>query len=182
MSKNARVVFALLFALTLVSCGKPQPDAAPSTIVLIVRHAEKASDAEDSPLTEAGAQRSQALVRVAEGAGVSAIYTTQFKRNRDTAQPISERLKIAVTQLPIQDLQNPGDYGKTLAREVTEKHAGQTVLVVSHSNTIPLILEALTGQPAPVDHAEYSDLFIVTVPPSGAPRLIKAQYGAGAAN
>ena len=180
MSKNARAVFALLFALTLVSCGKPQP-AQPSTIVLIVRHAEKASEAEDSTLTEAGAERSQALVRVAEGAGVSAIYTTQFRRNRDTAQPLSERLKLPVTEFPIKDLQNPGDYGKTLARDITEKHAGQTVLVVGHSNTVPLILEALTGQPAPVDHAEYSDLFIVTVPPSGAAKVIKAQYGAAVA-
>jgi broad specificity phosphatase PhoE len=180
LSKHARVVFALLLALTLVSCGKPQP-AQPSTIVLIVRHAEKASDAEDSPLTEVGVERSQALVRVAEAAGVSAIYTTQFRRNHDTARPLAERLGVAVTELPIKDLQNPGDYGKTLARDITEKHAGQTVLVVGHSNTIPLILEALTGRPAPVDHAEYGDLFIVTVPPSGSPGLIKAQYGASAA-
>jgi broad specificity phosphatase PhoE len=180
LSKNARAVFALLFAVTLISCGKPQP-AQPSTVVLIVRHAEKASDAEDSPLTEAGAERSRALVRVAEAAGVSAIYTTQFKRNRDTAQPLSEQVKVSVTELPIKDLQNPGDYGKTLARDITEKHAGQTVLVVGHSNTIPLILEALTGRPAPVDHAEYGDLFIVTVPPSGPPGVIKAQYGAAAA-
>lgn len=181
MVKNARWIFALLLALALISCSKPQPQPqpSPSTIVLLVRHAEKASDAEDSPLTEAGAERSQALVRVAEGAGVSAIYSTQFKRNRDTAQPLSDRLKIAVTESPIKDLQNPGDYGKTLAREITEKHAGQTVLVVSHSNTIPLLLEALTGQPSPVNAAEYSDLFIVTVPPSGAARLIKAQYGTG---
>ncbi|HJU53491.1 MAG TPA: phosphoglycerate mutase family protein [Pyrinomonadaceae bacterium] len=179
MVKNARWIFALLLALAVVSCSKPPPQPAPSTIVLLVRHAEKASDAEDSPLTEAGTQRSQALVRVADAAGVSAIYTTQFKRNRDTAQPLSERLKIAVTESPIKDIQNPGDYAKTLAREITEKHAGQTVLVVGHSNTIPLMLEALTGQPAPADHAEYSDLFIVTVPPSGPARLIKAQYGTG---
>lgn len=182
MSKNLRVIFVLLLSLALVSCSKPQPQpASASTIVLLVRHAEKASDAEASPLTEAGAERSQALVRVAEAAGVSAIYSTQFKRNRDTAQPISERLKIAVTELPIKDLQNPADYGKTLARDITEKHAGQTVLVVGHSNTIPLVLEALTGQPPLADHAEYSDLFIVTIPPSGAARLIKAQYGAAVA-
>jgi broad specificity phosphatase PhoE len=180
MTKNARAVFALLFALALVACSKPQP-AQPSTVVLLVRHAEKASDAEDSPLTEAGTQRAQALVGVAEAANVSAIYTTQFRRNHDTAQPLSERLKVAVTEFPIRDLQNPGDYGKTLARDITEKHAGQTVLIIGHSNTIPLVLEALTGRPAPVDHAEYGDLFIVTVPPSGSLGLIKAQYGAAAA-
>ena len=179
MRKSFVWIFVLLLAL--FSCSKPQP-AQPSTIVLLVRHAEKASDAEDSPLTEAGAERAQALVRVAEGAGVSAIYSTQFRRNRDTAQPLSDRLKLAVTELPIPDLQNPGDYGKTLARDITEKHAGQTVLVVGHSNTIPLVLEALTNQPSPVKGAEYGDLFIVTVPPSGAARVIRAQYGAGGAN
>jgi len=57
MRKTAVAVFVLLLAL--VSCGKPQP-AAPSTVVLLVRHAEKASDAVDSPLTEAGAERAQA--------------------------------------------------------------------------------------------------------------------------
>ena len=179
MRKSVWAVFVILLAL--ISCGKPQP-AQPSTIVLLVRHAEKASDAEDSPLTEAGTQRAQALVRVAESAGVSAIYSTQFRRNRDTARPLSDQLKLAVTELPIPDLQSPGDYGKTLARTLLEKHAGQTVLVVGHSNTIPLTLEALTGQPAPADHAEYSDLYIVIIPPSGKARYIKAQYGGGAAN
>lgn len=173
MRKRVIKVFAFLLALNIVSCNRPQPA---STIVLIVRHAEKASDADDSPLNETGLQRSQALVRVAEGAGVSAIYSTQFKRNRDTAQPISQRLGVAVTEIPV-NLQSPGDYGKTLAREIMEKHAGQTVLVVGHSNTIPLILEGLTGQPPTISGVEYGDLFIVTVPPSGAARLIKAQYG-----
>lgn len=92
MRKSAAAIFIILLAL--FSCSKPQPPQ-PSTIVLVVRHAEKAADAEDSPLTETGTARAQALVRVAEGAGVSAIYTTQFRRNRDTAQPISDRLKLA---------------------------------------------------------------------------------------
>jgi broad specificity phosphatase PhoE len=176
MGKRAIKFILLLLALGVLSCDRPQPA---STIVLIVRHAEKASDAEDSPLTEAGSQRSQTLVRVAEGAGVSAIYSTQFKRNRDTVQPTSERLGVAVTEMPV-NLQSPGDYGKTLAREIMEKHSGRTVLVVGHSNTIPLILEGLTKRPPTIDGAEYGDLFIVTVPPSGEARLIKAQYGWGA--
>ncbi|MGB7925266.1 MAG: phosphoglycerate mutase family protein [Pyrinomonadaceae bacterium] len=173
--KTTRAILVVLIALSALSCDRPQPA---STTVLIVRHAEKASDAEDSPLTEAGTQRAQALTRVAGDAGVNAIYTTQFKRNRDTAQPLAQRLGITVTEVPV-NLTTPGDYGKTLATDITRKHAGQTVLVVGHGNTIASIIEGLTGRPPALGDIQYSDLFIVTLPPSGPAKLIKAQYGAG---
>jgi broad specificity phosphatase PhoE len=163
----------ILLALGLAGCGRPQ---AGSTTVLLVRHAEKASEADDSPLSEAGVARAQALVRVAEGAGVSAVYSSQFRRNRDTARPLAERLGVAVTEAPV-NLSNPGDYGKTLAREVVAKHAGGAVVVVGHANTIAATVEGLTGQPAHIEGVEYHDLFVVTVPPSGPARLVKAQYG-----
>ncbi len=175
--KTAKYILIFLIALSIISCNRTQPGP---TTVLIVRHAEKASDAEDSPLTEAGRQRAQALVGIAADAGVSAIYTTQFKRNRDTAQPLAERLGVAATEVPV-NLQNPGDYGKTLAKTIMEKHSGQTVVVIGHGNTIGSIVEGLTGRAAPLGDIQYSDLFIVTVPPSGPAKLIKAQYGTGTA-
>jgi broad specificity phosphatase PhoE len=176
-----RVATVLLFLLALVvaSCGRQQVPQG-STVVLVVRHADKASDAEDSPLSDAGLQRAQALAGVAAGANVGAIYTTQFKRNHDTAQPLAERTGVAVTEVPV-NLQNPGDYGQRLARDILEKHRGQTVLVVSHGNTVASILEGLTGRTQQLGDIEYGDLFVVTVPPSGPPGLIRAQYGAGSA-
>jgi len=149
-------------------------------MVIIVRHAEKASDDEDAPLTEEGKRRAQTLAGVAADAGVSAIYTTQFKRNRDTAQPLAERLGVVVTEVPV-TLQSPGDYGKTLAKDIIEKHQGQTVAVIGHGNTIASIIEGLMGRAVPLGEIQYSDLFMVSVPASGPARLIKAQYGAGAA-
>ena len=169
--KRFFVILALLLAFGAASCDRQQPG---STVVLIVRHAEKASDAEDSPLTEAGAQRAQALVRVAEGTGVSAVYSSQFKRNRDTTQPLAERLGVAVTEAPV-NLQNPGDYGKRLAGEIVGKHRGQAVVVVGHGNTVAATVKGLTGRPAPLGDIQYGDLFVVTVPPSGPARLIRAQ-------
>ena len=175
MKRVATALVLLLFCLA-VACNRPQQG---STVVLIVRHAEKASDADDSPLTEAGVQRAQALAGVAQDAGVSAIYTTQFKRNRDTAQPLAERLGVAPTEVPV-NLQSPGDYGQRLAREMVEKHRGQTVLVIGHGNTIASIVEWLTGRNPQLGDVQYSDLLVVTVPPSGTASLIRAQYGAGA--
>lgn len=171
--KVATKVLILLLALGVMSCNRPQANP---TVVLIVRHAEKASDAEDSPLTESGVQRAQALVRVALDAGVSAIYSSQFKRNRDTAQPISERLGVAVTERPV-NLQAPGDYGKALAREIIENHAGQTILVVGHGNTIASTVEGLTGRASGIESPAYGDLFVVVLPPAGAARVVRAQYG-----
>jgi broad specificity phosphatase PhoE len=175
--KTARYIFIILIALIITSCSRSQPG---TTTVLIVRHAEKASDAEDSPLTEEGVKRAQALVGVASDAGVTAIYTTQFKRNRDTARPLSERLGIPVTEVPI-NLQSPGDYGKTLANTILEKHSGQTVVVVGHGNTIGSIVDGLTGRESRLGDIQYSDLFIVTIAPSSPAKVLRAQYGTGAA-
>ena len=171
--KRVIKVLLILLPLAAVSCNRPQPGP---TVVLIVRHAEKASDADDSPLTDAGSERALALVPVAENAGVSAIYTTQFRRNHDTARPLSDRTGIAVTEMPV-DLQNPGDYGKRLARDILDKQTGRTVLVVGHTNTVPLIVDALTGRSGAVSGVEYHDLFIVIIPPAGQASLIKAKYG-----
>lgn len=104
--KRVVTVLVLLLAVCVASCSRQQQG---STVVLIVRHAEKASDAEDSPLNEAGTQRALALAGVVQDAGVRAIYTTQFKRNYDTAQPLAARTGVAVMEMPV-DLQNPGDY------------------------------------------------------------------------
>ncbi|MBV8858735.1 MAG: histidine phosphatase family protein [Acidobacteria bacterium] len=175
--KRVATFLSLLLALSAVaSCSRQQPQG--STVVLVVRHADKASDAEDSPLSDAGLQRAQALAVVAADAHVGAIYITQFKRNHDTAQPLAERTGIAVTEAPV-NLQNPGDYGQRLARDILDKHRGQTVLVVGHGNTVASIVEALTGRPQQLGDIQYGDLLIVTVPPSGPAGLIRAQYSPG---
>lgn len=157
----------------MISCNRPQQG---STLVLIVRHAEKASDADDSPLTEVGEKRAQALIRVVEDAGVNAIYTSQFKRNHDTAKPLSDRLGVSVTEMPV-NLQTPGDYGKMLAKDILEKHSGQTVVVIGHGNTVASTIEGLTGRAAAIGEVAYGDIFSVTISPSGEAKVIKAQYG-----
>jgi hypothetical protein len=59
------------------------------------------------------------------------------------------------------------------------KHAGGTVLVVGHSNTVPAIVGAL-GAPQPKDlcDSEYDQVFTVVLGDGGSPRLIRSRYGA----
>jgi hypothetical protein len=71
---------------------------------------------------------------------------------------------------------------RTVADQVL-KHAGGTVLVVGHSNTIPAIVGAL-GAPQPRDlcDSEYDQLFVVVIGDTGPPRLIRSRYGAPSAD
>jgi hypothetical protein len=92
-------------------------------------------------------------------------------------RPSADRFNVAITEVPV-NLDNPDDYAKDLARQILDRNAGQTVLVVGHRNTIGPIVEALSGkQPGKIED-RYTDLFTVVISPDGKSRLIKAEYGA----
>jgi hypothetical protein len=56
--------------------------------------------------------------------------------------------------------------------------AGQTTLVVHHSNTIPRIMEALgVITPPSIGDTEFDWLFIVTFEQPGRTRLLTLHYG-----
>jgi phosphohistidine phosphatase SixA len=120
------------------------------------------------------------LVKAAATAEVSAIYTTQYKRTQQTAQPLATRLGVPLTKVEI-TRENAAGYAAALAKEILAKHAGRTVLIVGHSNTVPQLAEAFgVARPAVIDEAtEFDRLLIVVVPQSGKARLIQARYGAG---
>ncbi len=181
--KKAAIILSLFLGFSCLACNRSAPDSASKattpnpTTVLIVRHAEKASEGDNPPLTEAGLKRAQGLVRVVQDADIKAIYTTQLIRSRDTAKPLADRLGISITEMAVNPA-NVADYGKTLAKELLDKHKGKTVLVVSHTNIMPALIEALSGKAIePISDPDYDNLFIVTIPANEPARLIKAQYG-----
>ena len=59
------------------------------------------------------------------------------------------------------------------------KHAGQVVLIIGHSNTVPAIVEALGGKrPAAIDDAtEFDRVFVLVVPKTGGVKVVKTRYG-----
>jgi len=51
------------------------------------------------------------------------------------------------------------------------------VLVVGHSNTVPEIVKALSGITVPaITDAEYDHIFVVVIPATGSPRLIRLRF------
>jgi broad specificity phosphatase PhoE len=166
----------LLFACVAVVAATSTASAQPSTVIL-VRHAERGTEpANDPVITEAGAQRAIALKEVLRGARVTSVITTHLQRTQLTAKPLME----AVGLTPIVVRAGGAGHVDSVAAAVRRRPAGDVVLVVGHSNTIPAIVGALGG-PKLQDlcDSQYSMLYILEFPPGGgAPRFIEAHYGA----
>ncbi|HYH44274.1 MAG TPA: phosphoglycerate mutase family protein, partial [Thermoanaerobaculia bacterium] len=140
------LLLALLLAGVLHAEGQPQsqPVSVPgATTVVIVRHAEKADASEDPVLSAAGQKRAEALAAALDGAEVGAVYVSQFRRTRLTAGPLVGRLGLAAQARPVGD--DVAASARELATEVLTRQAGKTVLVVGHSNTVPVMVQAFSG-------------------------------------
>lgn len=156
-----RNLYLLLAFILLAACEQQQPveeKPAEITTFILVRHAEKADDGtDDPPLTASGEARAQHLSFILQQSGVTAIYSTPFKRNQATAAPLASRLGLPV------EAYDPNRNVTDFLNETRQKHAGQKVLITGHSNTVPAMLNALSGSNNYTDLAEnaYDDLFVV---------------------
>ena len=144
-----------------------------TTTIVLVRHAEKDTllVGSDPPLSAAGILRAQELARVLGDTPIAAIYVTPFQRNRQTAQPLATRLGETLTVVNAVD--------STIA-DLRTKHFGQTVLAVGHSNTVPQIIEALSGEKIPpFTEGDFDRLYVLTLAPRRPAKLLALHYGAG---
>jgi phosphohistidine phosphatase SixA len=138
-------------------------DALASFVVLMVRHAEKADDGTpDPPLTERGRERADCLAAHLQGFSPTHLFTTPYRRNRATLEPL-----VAATGLPPLVL-DPKD-ATAWQRALRELPPGARALVVGHSNTLPALVTALGGRLTHLDsegnlpHDEYDRLVHVVV-------------------
>ncbi len=131
----------------------------PPGTVIVVRHLEKASGGGDDPaLSDIGAARAERVATVLAATGVDAIYATQYRRTVETAMPLAERLSLDM------HVYDAGDTDSLVA-ELDERHRAATVVVVGHSNTVPEIVEALSGEDVgPIGEDRYGDVFMVVRP------------------
>jgi broad specificity phosphatase PhoE len=157
--------------LGLLVLGCRKGDAAPPSArvvrVVLVRHAEKETGESltDPPLTPAGQQRAEALVQAV--GDVQAILSTDTSRTRQTATPVAAASGVTI------ELMEPMDAAKI--RAVVERLDGGTLLVVGHSNTLPVLIEELCGEKVQLGDADYGDLFVVHM--SDAPKLERGHFG-----
>jgi broad specificity phosphatase PhoE len=167
-------IFALLGACTPPAAA-PAPVAART--VYLVRHAEKGTEpANDPPLTAAGQARAQALAVALADAGVRSVLTTQLLRTRETARPLAEKLGLQGQVVGVSGAAKA--HAEAVAAAVKSQPAG-AVLVVGHSNTVPLIIEALGGPAMPmICDSQYANLYVVQLWADGKVTLARTEYGA----
>ncbi|HEU4565790.1 MAG TPA: histidine phosphatase family protein [Gemmatimonadaceae bacterium] len=168
---------AALAAALSIGAAVPALRAQASTVVLLVRHAEKAAPSGDPVLSAAGETRARALAAALADARVDAVITTQLRRTALTAAPLAEERRLVPIVVPVG--RDTEAHARAVAAAVRARPAGEAVLVVGHSNTVPAIIAALGGPRLPeMCDTEYSTLFTLVLPPAGQPRLIRASYGA----
>lgn len=133
------------------------------TTFILVRHAEKdlTQSTSDPDLSEEGKQRASRLVTMLQSTDVEVIYSTDFKRTKQTVEPVA-----TARSLPV----NTYDSRKTEEIDtMLYKHAGKTILVSGHSNTIPQFVNYLIGAEKykPMGDGEYGNIIVVTVSERG---------------
>ncbi len=140
---------AMLISVLLTGCS--------TTTVYVVRHAEKVDETDSTDLSPAGRQRALALVDTLANQGIDSIFTTPYRRTRQTAEPLANR--IAVRSV---------DYSPKSTDLIVNRVSrirGKKVLVVGHSNTILDITKGLGAKPtlAKIESGDYDNLMVVRI-------------------
>jgi len=156
---KALALFLLIFISVSIASAQP--------IVIIVRHAEKPAQAGNDPdLSSAGRARADALARILKDSGITAIFTSEFKRTQQTAAPTAISTHVTPTVVAAKD---------TAALVGRLHQLNGNALVVGHGDTIPNIVKALgINSSINIPDADYSELFIVIL--GDKPQLFRLHY------
>jgi broad specificity phosphatase PhoE len=162
--KRATMLCAVAGAIWLA-----EADAYAQRAIFLVRHAEKLDDSRDPPLNEAGERRAARLATMLADAGVSAIYSTEFQRTLETAEPLAKALGLTISKVPRQT--------EEFIASVRSRHPDDVVLIVGHSNTVPDMLAWLGHRErVTIEDGEYSNLFVVTFGKNGGTNVVRLRF------
>jgi len=148
-----------------------------TTTIIFFRHAEQTShDEADPPLSEAGQRRvaelTRQLVDADVVAGIDAIYSTPYIRSLETARPLADRLDLPINSYAADDTEEILD-------TILKNHKGKIILVIGHSNTLPVLIANLgASKKVPViAQNEFDNIYIISIPWFGKTKTIRLRIG-----
>lgn len=168
------LVLPVLVFLALAIAAAWVFDARATTVVVVVRHAETEIGTDPDPnLSVDGRERAAKLARMLSQArpvrGIDAIFASELKRTHQTVLPLSETLALPVNVIPSATWTD-------LPRRIKREHRGEYVLVAGNSDTVPQLVEALSGAEVTLRDSEYDAMFIVFVPQISKAKVVKVKY------
>lgn len=140
----------LLFILIFLSNS-----ALAGSTVYLVRHAEKITTegVENPDLTAIGKFRAQNIAKQLSKVGITEIYSSNYNRTLQTAQPLADFLKLEIKKY---------DPSKLVEFAERVKSMQGTILIVGHSNTTPNLTSLISGKKVhTIQDDEYDNLYQV---------------------
>ncbi len=130
--------FISLLVLALFFAVASDVSFAQTKTIVLVRHTEKDASVPNNPdpeLSAEGRERAQRLMNVVTRYKPHEIFSTSYKRTRQTAEPIARRRK---KEIQTYDPAKPADLVAKIMASKTDHN-----LIVGHSNTIPALANML---------------------------------------
>lgn len=153
----SQVLFAVLIVFGLQNEVSGQDNGKIFNLYL-VRHAEKElseDNPKDPPLTECGEQRAESLAAFLSSVDLDAVYSTDYLRTRNTAEPVRRQKEL---ELQIYDPKNLDDFTKLLIERK------QDALIVGHSNSTPALAGLLMDQKLEsIDESIYDRIYQIII-------------------
>lgn len=153
-------VYALAAAAFLVAAPASRADSQAGDelfSIFLVRHAEKdpSSESDDPGLSACGESRAQSIAAMLAEVGLDRVYSTDYRRTRDTASPIASVHELEVSSY------DPRELDEFAAQLLKRK---QDALVVGHSNTTGVLAGILVGEGGEAfDEGLYDRLYQVVI-------------------
>jgi len=144
---------------------------ASTTVVVVMRHAEKADETSaDPPLSAAGVERAGRLAAIfgsRQAFAFDAIFVTQWRRTAATAEPLAKRLGAPVIEVQADDTAG-------LEARILDEFRGKRVLVVAHSDSVPALVHELSrGAAVPsIAAGEYGTTYVIAIPRWSRPTVL----------
>jgi broad specificity phosphatase PhoE len=121
----------------------------------VVRHANRLNDSDDTPLSDLGLERARVLRDTLLNKGIDSIFVSTKLRTQQTGQPLATALRKTMR------IYNSDTLISFVNRISKIK---KSILVVSHSEQIPVVIRGLCNQEIePIGPGDFDNMYIVTI-------------------
>ena len=139
-------------------------------MIVLLRHADPLPNP-DNGLSPDGIKRAKLLAAMLADSGVTQAYCSDALRTAQTLEPLKSKLGAALTITEVAG--SAKQHSEAVAQAIKDLPPATTVVVVSHSDTVPMIIEKLGGGAvAQIGLDQFDKLFILSLPGASAGPLL----------